>query len=255
MRNRTLLLAIAIFFSGCFLAYGDAKWPVSGHGKTFLFTAKKLGVPFLKASIQIEDGITMRGKSFLQVRAEIYSVNFGFLFRVNNRFTSTMEAETCAPVQYVKKIDQDGLLKEAKNYHQILTFDTQSQKVRVEKRGEKERQEVELPPETYDPLSIFARCYLKENLRLDQDVRMSIYDGVKLRRMVFRPKQERLKSKLYGEVETVCLEAKTSFASFDDKDGVIRIWYTNDERRTPVLMEFDLPAGTIRFELDEIREG
>jgi hypothetical protein len=84
---------------------------------------------------------------------------------------------------------------------------------------------------------------------------MSIYDGVKLRQMVFRPKQERLKSKLYGEVETVCLEAKTSFASFDDKDGVIRIWYTNDERRAPVLMEFDLPAGTIRFELDEIREG
>jgi hypothetical protein len=125
----------------------------------------------------------------------------------------------------------------------------------VEKIGEKEKREVPLPPETYDPLSIFARCYLSENLRPDEDLRMSIYDGVKLRQMVFHPKQERLKSKLYGEVGTVCLEATTSFASFDDKDGVIRIWYTNDEKRTPVMIEFDLPAGSVRFELDEIRES
>jgi hypothetical protein len=254
MRNRTLLLAVAIFFLGCFLAYGDSQRPISGHGKTFLFTAKRLGIPFLKASIQIENDIYVQGRPFCQVRAEVYSVNFGFLFRIHNRFASTMEAETCAPVQYVKEIDQDGLLKETKNYHQILTFDPQNQKVSVEKRGEKEKLEVVLPPETYDPLSIFARCYLKENLRPDQDVRMSIYDGVKLRQMVFHPKQERLKSKLYGDVEAVCLEATTSFASFDDKDGVIRIWYTNDEKRAPVLMEFDLPAGRIRFELDEIRE-
>ena len=58
-----------------------------------------------------------------------------------------------------------------------------------------------------------------------------------------------------GEVETVCLESTTSFASFENREGVIRIWYTNDEKRAPILMEFDLPAGNIRFELDEIREG
>jgi len=253
MRNRTLLLSLLIFFAWCLLAYGDAGRPIPSHGKTFLFTAKRLGIPFLKASIQIENDIYAQGKCLCQVRAEIYSVNFGFLFRVNNRFASTMEAETCAPVQYVKEIDQDGLLKETKNYHQTLVFDAQNQRVSVEKKGE-EKREVSLPPETYDPLSIFARCYLKENLKPDQDLRMSIYDGVKLRQMVFHPKQEKLKSKLYGEVEAVRLEATTSFASFDDKDGVIRIWYTNDERRAPVLMEFDLPAGRIRFELDEIRE-
>ena len=109
-----------------------------------------------------------------------------------------MEADTCAPVQYVKEIDQDGLLKETKNYHQTLTFDSLRQKVVVEKKGEKEKREVTLPPETFDPLSIFARCYLKENLRIDQDLRMSIYDGVTLRQMVFHPKLERVKSRLYG---------------------------------------------------------
>jgi len=84
---------------------------------------------------------------------------------------------------------------------------------------------------------------------------MSIYDGVKLRQMVFRPKQERVKSKIYGEVEAICLESTTSFASFEDREGVIRIWYTNDEKKTPILMEFELPVGNVRFELDEVKEG
>jgi len=254
MRIRALLLAL-LFLSWAAMAYSDEQTSALGPRKVFLYTAKKLGIPILKASISIEKGIPGEGKSFYQVRAEIYSVNLGFLFRMNNRFLSTMEAATCIPVQYVKEIDQDGLLRAAKNYHQTLTFDASHQKVVVERKGEKEKQEIPLPPETFDPLSMFARCYLKENVSLYQDLRMSIYDGVKLRQMVFRPKRERVKSKLYGEVEAVCLESTTSFASFEDREGIIRIWYTNDEKKTPILMEFELPVGTVRFELDEIKEG
>jgi hypothetical protein len=253
MRIRALFLAV-ILFSWVAMAYGGGQRSAPGPGKIFLYTAKKFGIPILKASIGIENGIPGEGKSFCQVRAEIYSVNLGFLFRMNNRFVSTMEADTCLPVQYVKEIDQDGLLRETKNYHQTLIFDSHHQKVMVEKKGEKEKQEIALPPETFDPLSMFARCYLKENLQPHQDLRMSIYDGVKLRQMVFRSNQERVKSKTYGEVEAVRLESTTSFASFGDKEGVIRIWYTNDEKKTPILMEFELPIGTVRFELDEVKE-
>ncbi len=254
MRIRALLLAL-IFFSGAAMAYSDGQRSAPGPGKVFLYTARKFGIPILKASIAIENGISGEGKSFYQVRAKIYSVNLGFLFRMNNHFISTMEADTCAPVQYVKEIDQDGLLKKTRNYHQTLTFDSHHQKVVVEKKGEKEKRGILLPPETFDPLSMFARCYLKENLPLHQDLRMSIYDGEKLRQMIFRPKQEKVKSKIYGEVEAVRLESTTSFASFEDKEGVIRIWYTNDGKKTPILMEFELPVGTVRFELDEVKEG
>ena len=76
-----------------------------------------------------------------------------------------------------------------------------------------------------------------------------------LRQIVFQPKQEKIKSKIYGEVEAVRLEAVTSFASFENKEGVIRIWYTNDRKKTPILIELDLPIGSVRFELDEIKEG
>jgi hypothetical protein len=142
-----------------------------------------------------------------------------------------------------------------KNYLETLIFDPEHHKVVVERKGEKEKREVSLPPETFDPLSMFARYYLKEDLPPHQDIRMTIYDGLKLRHMVFHPKQEKINSKLFGEVNTVCIEATTSFASFEDKEGVIRIWYTDDGSKTPVLMELDLPVGNIKFELDEIKEG
>ena len=240
------------------MAHGDGQGLTPGPGRVFLFTAKKLGIPILKATLHIGNGgneHSPRGKPLIQVRVEVASVNLGFLFRVNNRFLSTMEAETCAPVQYVKEIDQDGLFKEKKNYLETLTFDPQRQKVVVEKKGTKEKREVDLPPETFDPLSMFARCYMKEGLQPDQEIRMTIYDGLKLRQMVFLPKEERVTSKIFGEVEAVRLEAITSFASFEDREGMIRIWYAKDGKKTPILMELDLPVGKVRFELDEIREG
>jgi hypothetical protein len=255
MRIRVFLLVL--IFTGASVAYSHGQRSVSelGSGKVFFYTAKKFGVPILKASLRIENGLSGQGKSFYQVRLQISSVALGLLFRMNNRFTSTMEAETCVPVQYVKEIDQEGLFKEKKNYLETLTFDPGRQKVLVEKKGDKEKREVSVPAETFDPLSMFARCYLKEDLPSHQDIRMTVYDGLRLRQMVFQPKQVKIKSKIYGEVEAVRIEAVTSFASFENKEGVIRIWYTNDGKKTPILMELDLPIGSVRFELDEIKEG
>ena len=84
---------------------------------------------------------------------------------------------------------------------------------------------------------------------------MSIYDGMKLRQMVFHPKPEKIKSKVYGEVETVCIESTTFFASFEDREGSYSHLVYERREEIPVLMELDLPAGNIRFELDEVKES
>ena len=180
------------------------------------------------------------------------SIPFGFLFRMNNRFLSTIQAETCSPVQYVKEIDQEGLLVEKKNYFQTFTFDFPNKKVVAERGEKKEREEIPLSSETYDPLSMFARCYLKEEIHPGQSIPMSIFDGVKLREMVFYSKKERVKSTMYGEVDAVCLESSTSFSTFGDKEGRIRIWYTADGKKTPILIELELPIGHVKFELDSV---
>jgi hypothetical protein len=81
---------------------------------------------------------------------------------------------------------------------------------------------------------------------------MSIYDGVKLRQMVFHSRKERVKSKRYGDVDAVCLESTTAFSTFGEKEGIIRIWYTADGEKIPVSMELELPVGNVKFELESI---
>jgi len=258
LRIRVLFVIVIFLWSGS-IAYGDEPRrvePGSGSTKSFLYTAKKYGIPILEASIKIGNGSFEEGRSLYQIQAHVNSLDYlRLLFRVNNRFVSTVDRETCTPVRYAKEIHQEGLLVQKKNYLQTLTFDHANKRVVVENGGKEKKQEVILPPETYDPLSMFARCYLKEELRADQDIRMSIYDGIKLHRMVFHSGRGRIKSKKYGEVEAISLESTTSFSTFGDKEGVIRIWFTADGKKTPILMELDLPVGNVKFELEDMKES
>jgi len=259
MRIKTFLLLVIILLLGSF-AHSDGQnqnsEPGSRLGKCFLYTAKKFGVPILKATIKIENGSVEHGSPHYQVHANVDSLHsLGLLFRMNNCFTSIIERETCSPIRYMKEIDQGGLLIKNKNYIQTFTFDNSNKKVVVEKKGEDGKQEISLPPETYDPLSMFARYYLRDKFHPGEDIRISLYDGMKLRQMVFHSKKEKVKSKMYGEVEAVCLESTTSFSTFGDKEGIIRIWYTNDREKIPILMELDLPIGNVKFELEEVKES
>ena len=265
MRNGKWEISIGVFlFIGVILCLGalvngdmqkQASEPMPGLGKTFFYTAKKFGVPVLRASIKIDHESLEQGRPIYHIQAEVNSLGYaGFLFRMNNRFTSTVEAETCSPICYVKEINQEGLLIEKKNYLQVLTFDHHNKKMVIERTGMKEKQEIPLHPGTYDPLSMFARCYLKEELRPGEDIRMAIYDGVRLRQMVFHSKKEKMKRKGYGEVEVVCLESATPFTTFGDKEGIIRIWYTADGKKIPISLELVLSIGSIKFELEEVKE-
>jgi hypothetical protein len=254
-----ILLSVGVVSGGGFFAQSDERKQISElrpeTERVFLYTARKLGVPILKASIKIENGTSEQGNPLYEIRASVDSLQLGFLFRMNNRFLSTVQAETYAPVRYVKEINQEGLLIGNKNYFQTFTFDFLNKKVVAEKGEKKERLEIPLSSETYDPLSMFARCYLKEDIYPGQSISMSIFDGVKLRQMVFYSKREKVKSAMYGEVEAVCLESSTSFATFGDKEGKIRIWYTADGKKTPILIELELSIGHIKFELESMEKN
>jgi hypothetical protein len=72
--------------------------------------------------------------------------------------------------------------------------------------------------------------------------------------MVFSSRKEKVKSIMYGEVDAVCLESGTSFSTFEDKEGKIRIWYTVNGEKIPILIELELPIGHIKFELESMEK-
>jgi len=233
---------------------GPISQPKSGKAKVFHYQATKFGIPVLRATIKfLEESALENDKPRIKVQAVFESnPSLEFLFRMNNRFTSTLEAGSYTPGTSVKEIDQGGILIKDKSYRQTLTFDPLRQKVVVEGKEKKERQEISLPPGTYDPLAMFTRFYLKEEFLPGQEIRMCIFDGLKLRQIVFHSRKEKVQSKMYGEVEAVRLDSKTFFSTFGDQEGAIHIWYTADGKKTPILIETDLPVGMIRFELESI---
>jgi hypothetical protein len=254
-----ILLFVGAVSGRGFLAHSNERSQIPEHppgpGRVFLYTAKKFGVPILKASIKIENGSSEEGRPLYRIYASVDSVSLGFLFRMNNRFLSTVQAETCSPVRYLKEIDQEGLLVKNKNYFHTFTFDIPNKKVVAERGEKKVREEIPLSSETYDPLSMFAKYYLKEEIHPGQSIPMSIFDGMKLRHLVFYSRKEKVKSRMYGEVDAVCLESSTPFSTFEDKEGKIRIWYTANKERTPILIELELPIGHITFELESMEKS
>jgi hypothetical protein len=252
-----LIIAIILWFGAS--AYGGELGKASvlqnGSEKIFYYTAKKLGIPCLKATIRIGNGYSEQGKNLCKIEAQVISLKIpGFMFRMNNRFTSVLEMSSFSPMRYVKEIDQEGLFIQRKNYSETITFDSILHKATVEKKAAGEKREVFFPSQTYDPLAMFARYHLRESLPPDQEVRMSIFDGVKFRQMVFHSRKSRIKSKILGEVDAVCLESTTAFSSFGEKEGNIRIWYTADGDKIPISLELDLPVGIVKFELEEMRQ-
>src|SRR4030043_880190 len=207
MKPLFIIILILIFGSP---AYGGEQGrvlnPGNGSEKAFHYTAKKLGIPILKATIRIGNGYSEQGKNLHKIEAQVISFKVpGFMFRMNNRFTSFMKMDSFSPLRYVKEIDQEGLFIERKNYLQTITFDSILHKAIVEKKAAGEKREVFFPSQTYDPLAMFARYHLTSGLPPDQEVRMSIFDGVKFRQMVFYSRQSRVKSKILGEGGTGAL--------------------------------------------------
>ena len=252
-----LIIAIILWFGAS--AYGGELGKASvlqnGSEKIFYYTAKKLGIPCLKATIRIGNGYSEQGKNLYKIEAQVISLKIpGFMFRMNNRFTSVLEMSSFSPMRYVKEIDQEGLFIQRKNYSETITFDSILHKAIIEKKEAGEKREVFFPSQTYDPLAMFARYHLREGLPPDQEVRMSIFDGVKFRQMVFHSRKSRVKSKILGEVDTVCLESTPAFSSFGEKEGNIRIWYTANGDKIPISLELDLPVGIVKFELEEMRQ-
>lgn len=254
--KRTFFLLTLLFFLPLLIYGEEEKIPKNGDfwGRTFFYTAKKWGIPILKASIKIENGMEKERKPCLRVEARVDSLpNVKYLFWMKNRFISLIDEESGSPFSYIKEVHQGGPFIKNKNYHQLISFDPLHQQVTIENGNPKEKRELVIPPNTYDPLSLFAKYYLKEELQPGQTFQISIFDGVKLRRMTLQSREEKINCPLTGPIQAVRLESTAPLSTFGDKEGRIRIWYTALGEKIPVLMELDLPIGRIKFELDGVK--
>ena len=217
----------------------------------FHYRVHKLGTTVLTASLSIE-----RDGPFHLVKATVDTTGVtGLFFRMHNRFSSYIKEEGLAPSRYIKEVNQWGIVSKKKRYTDIFTFDPAQDKVLIQRANLPDVQEVTIPPQTYDPLAIFLKCFCESEMTNGRNLEMRIFDGIKVREVTFVATSGEIKTRLYGTVKTICLESKVAFNSFGDKDGVIKIWYTDDTQRLPVQISLELPTfGDVNFELDKVEK-
>jgi hypothetical protein len=219
------------------------------NGVRFHYQAHKLGATILKASLSIE-----RDGPLHVVKVTVDSIGVTRpVFRMHNRFTSYIKEAGLEPCRYIKEVDQKGIFSKKKRYTDILTFDPGSGKVIVERVDPPGVQEISVPPQTYDPLAVFLKFFLGSEGRNGHTIEMKIYDGIKLKQVTFFVAGDEIPTSLYGVVKAISVESKVPFSSLGDREGVIKIWYTDDERRFPVIMLLKLPSvGNVEFELERV---
>jgi hypothetical protein len=219
------------------------------NGVRFHYLAHKLGATVVKASLSIE-----RDGPFHVVKVTVDSVGVTRpVFRMHNRFTSYIKEAGLEPWRYIKEVDQKGIFSKKKRYTDILTFDPRNGKVIIERLDPPGVQEISVPPQTYDPLAIFLKFFLGAEVQDGHTIVMRIFDGIKLKEVTFCAGCGEITTSPYGLVKAISLESKVPFSSLGDREGAIKIWYTDDERRFPVAMSLKLPSvGKVEFELDRV---
>jgi len=248
--KKTMIFVLFSLFLLVDLSSADTQLSPSWKGIRFHYRAQKLGSTIIKASLSIE-----RGNPNYIVKAAVDTAGLVRpFFRMHNRFSSYVQEDGLEPYRYVKKIDQKGIFSQKKLYTDILIFDNDSCMVTVEHTSSPPTvEEISLPPHTYDPLAIFLKCFLESEVQDGQTIAMQIYDGIKVREVTFTATCGVTPTPLFGAVQAVCLESEVPFSSLGDKEGAIKIWYTNDERRFPVTIILELPSvGTVKFVLERI---
>ncbi|NIS60768.1 MAG: DUF3108 domain-containing protein [Proteobacteria bacterium] len=251
-----ITIGFALTFIGWSLALAQNRTTTSVERpffrrRGFNYRAEKFGVRILEAIITLEEARTQEGKKVYVARARVGTTGVThWLFRMHNQFDSWVDARNLGPLRYVKEIHQKGIFSGEKHYRSVLTFSRGDNRVVVD--GKKE---VTIPPGTQDPLSFFVKYYLQEEIEPGDEIRMSIYDGIKLRGVTFSARGESIETEWCGLVEVICLESKVPFSSLGEREGIIKIWFTRDERKVPVRIGLELPIGTVTFELESFDEG
>jgi hypothetical protein len=248
---RMLIVALGVLLLFANLPSAIAQPPLPGKGVRFHYRVHKLGATVITASLSIEEG-----NPHYLVKANVDTTGVTSLFfRMHNRFSSYIKEEGLVPFRYIKEINQRGIVSRKKRYTDIFTFDPDQGKVLMQRADLPDVQEIPIPPQTYDPLSIFLKCFCDTEPLNGRKLEMKIYDGIKVRDVTFVATSAEVKTHLYGTIKTVCLESKVAFNSLGDKEGIIKIWYTDDVQRIPVQILLELPTlGDVNFELDKVEK-
>ena len=159
-------------------------------------------------------------------------------YPVNNRVESFLDEEAMLPARMSFK-RREG---KRKNDTEVV-FDQSAHVATVTKDGQTEA--LAVPPQVQDTLSCLYFFRYLPLASVGDTVGMDVHHDKKNYHMELRVEGfERMQSPL-GEIEAIRVLAIMPFRGLFLNEGNIRVWFTNDAARVPILMRAKVTIGSI----------
>jgi Protein of unknown function (DUF3108) len=197
------------------------------------------------AALEVVGRETLSGRQVLQLLHSARTNDFvSFFYPVNNRVESFIDEEALPARLLFKR--REG---KKKNDIEVL-FDQAAHLAVVTTDGVKET--ITVPAGVQDILSCLYAFRALPLSAVGQSVRIDVYHDKKIYQLELRVEGfERMQTAL-GEVDTIRVLAIMPFRGLFLNEGNIRVWFTNDTTRIPVLMRAKVIIGSISATLTSL---
>lgn len=201
-----------------------------------------------KAVMKVEETV-LEGRAVYHLISEVKSSGFfSFIVPINDRVESYMDMKDL----YSHRIE---IRKERrrKTEEKVVTFDQVGHRAVQWKNNEEET--FEIPPRVQDSLSSLYFFRTQPFPDTGEEISIDIHESEKNGKLEVRSLSRERVTTPAGSFQTTKVETALPKEGPLSSKGRIFIWFTEDDRRVPVLMRTESKRGVITVVLSSQREG
>jgi len=169
-------------------------------------------------------------------------------YKVNDIIKSIFDPERLYSLSY--RLDQSHGKRKKKRE---MTFNPEEGTVVIDEEGRKNTYST--PPGILDPLSSLYYARTREDFIVGKPILIDVHDdGKNWAVEVQTIGREKLKTS-FGKFNTIKVKTYPRYEGVFQHKGEIYIWFTDDERKIPVLMQSEITIGSIMATLIAMQPG
>lgn len=200
------------------------------------------------ATIETRENKHYKGNDCFIFKTTAKSRNaFNWIYKVRDWTRSYFDKDSLRSIRFEKHLREGS-------YHVDIEIDYDqenhtAQYFRKRKGRKNKSKSIKIPPNVIDALSALFYIRMQE-LKIGQEILIPATDNTKIYYIkVIVHKKERIETEA-GKFNCLVVEPIMADGGVFKKDGKVRIWLTDDDKKMPVKMETKLFFGSIIAELD-----
>lgn len=220
-----------------------------GPGERLTYDITYFGAKAGIAVMEVMEKTRLKGREVYHIVSTAQSNDFVSLFYpVDDRVESYIDVEGFYS-HFIKVKQHQGKRRREK----VISFD-QTQHRAVQFKNNKEKV-FEVPPQVQDSLSSLYFFRVKNTIDVGRSVFIDVHESEKNWLLEIRGVARERVTTPVGTFNTIKVQAKVQYEGLFMDKGDVFIWFSEDEKRIPVMMQSKIKIGTITAVLSSRREG